>query len=209
MAILIFRNLNGAYTQVIAFIDHLSLQEAVVPMLARLFSSLRLLRRSLLLVAVVSFIIAARAFAAEPASGARLSIQSIDLDAPIVSIYLNESIGTWDTSQLGDLIGHFQYTPWVTERGNVVLGGHSTDTEGAPSVFYNLEEVAIGDRVTVQEGSASFAYVVTGIRYVEISDLTVLYPTRQDTITLITCAGFNTETEVYEQRLVVTARRAD
>jgi LPXTG-site transpeptidase (sortase) family protein len=178
-------------------------------MLSRLFSSLRLLRRSLLLVAVISFIIASRVLAAEPASGARLSIPSIDLDAPIVAIHLNETIGTWDTSQLGDLIGHFQYTPWVTERGNVVLGGHSTDSEGAPSIFYALEDVAIGDFVSVQEGSSTFEYEITGIRYVEISDLTVLYPTRQDTITLITCAGFNTETEVYEQRLVVTARRAD
>jgi LPXTG-site transpeptidase (sortase) family protein len=176
--------------------------------LSHLFSYLRLLRwhRSLLVAAVMSLLVASRAFAAEPAPGALLTIPALDLSAAVVTIPLDASIGTWNTASLGFDVGHFEYTPWVGEGGNIVLGGHHTLADGTPSVFYNLADISRGDTIEVMQGGVTEVYEVTRIRDVAISDLSVL-TTGSDTITLMTCAGYNDDTGNYDRRLVVIATR--
>jgi len=41
--------------------------------------------------------------------------------------------------------------------------------------------------------------------YVEPTDVWVAYPTDDDRLTLITCAGWSDETEEYTERIVVVA----
>ncbi|MCA9904123.1 MAG: class F sortase [Anaerolineae bacterium] len=142
-------------------------------------------------------------------AGATITIPALNVSTSVVNIPLDPAIGTWNTNSLGGNIGHFEYTPWLGESGNIVLGGHSTDDAGAPSIFYHLEDITVGDAVTISNGSVVQEYVVTGTRFVAISDVSVLYPTGRDIVTLITCAGYNGETGVYDQRLVVTARRVN
>jgi LPXTG-site transpeptidase (sortase) family protein len=141
------------------------------------------------------------------AGGATLAIPSINLTASIINAPLDPTIGTWATGHLGSSVGHFEHTPWLGEHGNMVLGGHATNTEGAPSIFYALDQIQVGDSITVSQGGAVQEYVVTGLRLVGLNDLRVLNSTRRDTLTLMTCAGFNGATGTYDLRLVVTARR--
>jgi LPXTG-site transpeptidase (sortase) family protein len=176
-----------------------------------LSSFTRLTRVIALLMAVVAFMALAPsvALADDPLAGgsATLSIPSLGLTAAIVHAPLDASLGTWATGHLGSSVGHFEYTPWLGQRGNIVLGGHATHPDGSPSIFYGLDGVQVGDRVVVTWGSISAEYEVSGLRFAAIGDLSPLSPTRRDTLTLLTCAGFNGETGVYESRLVVTARR--
>lgn len=184
-----------------------------VHIMQTLSSSFVRFMRCIIILALVTFSLALpfAAFADGDAAlaGATITIPALNLSTSVVSIPLDPAIGTWNTNSLGGNIGHFEYTPWLGETGNIVLGGHSTDDEGAPSIFYHLEDIEVGDAVTISNGSVVQEYVVTGKRFVAISDVSVLYPTRNDIVTLITCAGYNGETGVYEQRLVVTARRVD
>jgi LPXTG-site transpeptidase (sortase) family protein len=143
-----------------------------------------------------------------PGGGTTLVIPALSLTAPIIPLPLDRSIGTWNTSQLGSSVGHFEHTPWLGENGNVVLGGHATGDDGSPSIFYGLNTLRIGDIITVNEQGAVVSYVVRRIRTVAVTDLSVLYSTGRETLTLITCSGFNDETRTFEQRLVVIAERA-
>jgi LPXTG-site transpeptidase (sortase) family protein len=176
-------------------------------MLKRTLSSLPLLRlhRSLLAAVILSLLVVSRSYAAEPAPGALLTIPALNLSASVVTIPLDASIGTWNTTNLTTSVGHFEYTPWLGEQGNIVIGGHHTLADGTPSVFFELDDVAAGDRIQLSQGDSLLEYEVTRVRSVAISDLSVLYPGSSDVLTLITCAGFNGETGIYERRLVVTA----
>lgn len=177
-------------------------------MFKNLFSSLRTLRlhRSLLAAAVFAFVLVGGRVSAN-GDGASITIPSLDLSAPIVNLPLDSSIGTWNTSQLGDAVGHFEHTPWLGENGNIVLGGHATDDDGSPSVFYALPAVSVGDLITIQVGDQDVNYIVRRIRSVAVNDLSVLYPSGGETLTLLTCSGFNADTRTYERRLAIVADR--
>jgi sortase A len=71
------------------------------------------------------------------------------------------------------------------ERGNLVLAGHRT------SWFRPLQNVVQGDEIDLQwAGPHSQSYVVDDVRIVDPEDLTILAPTTEDALTLITCYPF-------------------
>lgn len=175
-------------------------------MVKHLLSSLRTLRlhRSLLAAAFLAVaLVAGRASAND--DGIALVIPALNVNAPVVNLPLDNSIGTWNTTQLGSNVGHFEYTPWFGENGNVVLGGHATDEEGTPSVFYRLSDLSVGDLVSVRVGDQTVNYAVTRIRSVAVNDLSVLYSSGGETLTLLTCFGYNDETRTYNRRLAIIA----
>jgi sortase A len=76
------------------------------------------------------------------------------------------------------------------ESGNLVVAGHRT------SWFQRLEAIARGDRVEVEwfdpqsHGLRQRTYVVAVIRVVNPRDVTLLAPTSEDALTLVTCYPF-------------------
>jgi sortase A len=74
--------------------------------------------------------------------------------------------------------------------GNVVLAGHRT------SWFRHLEAIAQGDTIHIEwfdvrrGGLYQRTYTVNMIRVVEPDDVTLLAPTSQDALTLVTCYPF-------------------
>ena len=80
--------------------------------------------------------------------------------------------------------GHLEKTALPGEIGNAVIAGHRD------SFFRPLRDVRIGDDVTVETPRARFHYRVTSTRVVDPHDVSVLRPTQQATLTLITCYPF-------------------
>jgi sortase A len=80
--------------------------------------------------------------------------------------------------------GHLENTALPGEAGNAVIAGHRD------SFFRPLRDVRIGDDVTVNTGRARFHYRVTSFRVVHPYDISVIGPTKQPTLTLITCYPF-------------------
>jgi LPXTG-site transpeptidase (sortase) family protein len=103
----------------------------------------------------------------------RLSIPKINLDAVIVE-------GTSHKALLRGP-GHIKGTPSPGEVGNAVISAHR-DT-----FFRHIYELNKGDIVTVQRNGQTFDYQVTGKEIVEPTDLSVLDPSRDARLTLITC----------------------
>lgn len=105
-----------------------------------------------------------------------LSIPKIGLDDAIV-----EGVGE---AQLQQGPGHYPGTPLPGQAGNASIAGHRT-TYAAP--FYNLNELQTGDPIYVQTAQGTFTYAVTDSFAVLPTNVSVLDPTPQPTLTLTTC----------------------
>jgi sortase A len=80
--------------------------------------------------------------------------------------------------------GHYPLTPMPGQLGNAAIAGHRT-TYGAP--FYRLDELAKGDDISIRTAAGTYHYSVTGQLIVPPSDVSVLDPTPDATLTLTTC----------------------
>ena len=124
----------------------------------------------------------------------RLSIPSIDMDAIVVEGTTNR--------QLAIAPGHMTDTPAPGENGNSVITAHR-DT-----FFRHIYELNKGDEIVVRRGGKSFQYVVDRKYVVKPSDVSVLRPTTDARLTLITCYPTYYVGPAPE-RLVVTAKLAN
>lgn len=96
-------------------------------------------------------------------------------------------------------MGHFEGTALPGEKGNCSIAGHRSYTY---SEFFNrLDELAIGDEITIKTPKGSFKYVVYDKFVVEPSRVEVLDATEDATLTLVTC----TPVRIATHRLIVKA----
>jgi LPXTG-site transpeptidase (sortase) family protein len=147
----------------------------------------------------------------EPATGyaVRLAVPSINLDTEVVQggiVRDQRGNSIWQT--LPFVAVHYgDLTSLIGAQGNAVISGHVvTIDEG--NVFRNLYEVAIGDQVQVwDQRDREYDYHVVGIKLVPPSDISVMAPTPDQTLTLITCGGtFDRLRREFSARLIVTAK---
>jgi sortase A len=103
----------------------------------------------------------------------RLSIPRISLDAMVVEGATNQ--------QLTEGPGHLTETAFPGDAGNAVITGHR-DT-----FFRRIFELDQGDEINVQRNGRVFRYQVTGKKIVKPDDVSVLNPTSDAQLTLITC----------------------
>ena len=95
--------------------------------------------------------------------------------------------------------GHYVNSVLPGVRDNSVIAGHRE------TVFKSLGKLKIGHHVIATTSAGTFTYKVTGTRIVDDEDRTVIVPTTDATLTLITCYPF----EAYgpkPQRYIVSAK---
>jgi sortase A len=115
---------------------------------------------------------------------ARIGIPKIGVDQ-----YVVEGV---DVDDLRKGPGHYPGTQLPGHEGNTAIAGHRT-TYGAP--FGNLDQVAVGNEITLVTVQGKFVYRVTEQRVVDPSEVSVLDPSPDPahpghnlaTITLTTC----------------------
>jgi sortase A len=134
-----------------------------------------------------------------------LLIPSLGVYAPVIEVYLDGQ--SWDVSNLGMNVGHLQGTAWVDLPGNIVLSAHVEMADGRRGIFAALREMQAGELVILQHGTEERRYSVGEPFTVEPTDLSVLYPTTEEQLTLITCDAYDFLQDTYEQRVVVVAER--
>jgi LPXTG-site transpeptidase (sortase) family protein len=136
-----------------------------------------------------------------------LTIPKINVHTPIV--YEPSLAEAQIQKALENGVIHYGNTPKPGQAGNSVIFGHSSNDWWEPGnykfVFVLLDKLVAGDRFSVDYQSKRYTYEVTGARVVEPTDFTVLNPTPEPTITLITCSPPGTSWK----RLVITARQID
>jgi len=103
----------------------------------------------------------------------RVSIPKINLDAIVVE-------GA-TPKQLAVGPAHITETAFPGQTGNAVITGHR-DT-----FFRHIYELQKGDTILVRRNNEVFKYEVTGKKIVKPEDVSVLKPTTDPQLTLITC----------------------
>ena len=129
-----------------------------------------------------------------PQAATRIVIPAINVDSPVVE-------GD-DWEQLKKGVGHHINSANPGERGNSVLSGHN-DVFG--EVFRYLEDLELEDEIIVYTGVQPYRYVVKAKRIVEPTDVSVMYPTTEPVLTLITCHPYLIDTH----RMVVVAELSE
>jgi sortase A len=81
-------------------------------------------------------------------------------------------------------VGHLPETPLPGEPGNVALAGHRD------GFFRPLRNIQLGDAISLDTLDGEFVYRVESTEVVLPSDVQVLQPSRENTLTLVTCYPF-------------------
>ncbi len=126
-----------------------------------------------------------------PEQAIRIQIPSIQVDAPVV-----QGDG-WDQLKKG--VGQYIGSANPGQTGNVVLSGHN-DVYG--EVFKRLDELEPGNTIIIFTINRQYVYVVSGSQIVEPTQVEVMAPTSDPTLTLISCYPYLID----NKRIVVFAK---
>ena len=105
-----------------------------------------------------------------------LEIPSLKLTVPIF-------VGTSEL-QLNRGVGWIEGTAMPGDEGNVGLAGHRD------GYFRGLKDLKVGDTIEVESIGRTLRYRVTQLKIVEPTDVSVLDPTDEPSVTLVTCYPF-------------------
>ncbi len=117
----------------------------------------------------------------------RVRVPALGIDAEVrpVGLAFREGKLQYDTPAVQ--AGQYAGTADPGSPGNTVIGGHVA-LRGGEGVFRALPDVKVGSLVEVHSGANLFRYRVTEVRIVAPDATEVMEPTRDATLTLITCS---------------------
>ncbi len=145
----------------------------------------------------------------ETGHAVRLAIAAINLDTRVAQggiVKDPRGNPAWQT--LPFVAVHYgDLTSLIGAPGNAVIAGHVvTLSEG--NVFRSLYKLEIDDRIDVwDEHDHAHAFHVVEVKLVPPDDVSVMAPTADETLTLITCGGtFDPVKREFSDRLIVTAK---
>lgn len=98
---------------------------------------------------------------------------------------------------------HYPLSVLPGQQGNFVVIGHRFDKiPPRTDTFYNLDKVAVGDRIKIKIDMEDYTYIVSETKIVEKTAVSVLKNSTDYRITIITCHPLWTS----DQRLVVVGK---
>jgi sortase A len=126
-----------------------------------------------------------------PEQAIRIQIPALNVDAPVV-----QGDG-WEQLKKG--VGQHIGSANPGQNGNIVLSAHD-DVYG--ELFRYLDKLVPGDRVVLYTQQRQYVYIITSTIIVEPTQVDVMAPTADPTVTLISCYPYL----VNKQRIVVFAK---
>lgn len=133
----------------------------------------------------------------------RITIPILGLDTVVKYIPFDGL--TWTISGLQQEVAWMGDTAWPGVGGNTALAGHVTLRNGANGPFRYLADLRYGDVIWVYTEQNLYEYLVQEQRVVEETDLSIVSPSEESLLTLITCTDWNATLRYYQRRLVVRA----
>jgi sortase A len=133
----------------------------------------------------------------------RIVIPAMNLDAVVKFVPFDGK--TWLIGGLRQEVAWMGDTSWPGLGGNTGLAGHVDLADGSDGPFWNLNQLKTGDEVILYAGDKVYKYKVRQKVEVDETDMSVVQPSTEPQITLITCTGWDAGLRVYLRRLVVFA----
>jgi LPXTG-site transpeptidase (sortase) family protein len=134
----------------------------------------------------------------------RLEIPVLGVDQPVVGVPQDSG---WDVSWLGSRIGYLEGTAFPSLPGNSVLAAHVYAADGLPGTFARLRELQYGDTLRLHAFGQTYVYAVRDVQdWVPATDTRLLTQHEERSwLTLVTCRGYNPQTDRYDWRTIVRA----
>ncbi|NJN19381.1 MAG: sortase [Oscillochloris sp.] len=126
----------------------------------------------------------------------RLVLPSINVDSAVKEVFVVD--GAWQVADYA--VGYHHGTALPGTIGNTVMAGHA-GLRGA--VFRDLGDLRPGDEAVIESAGWRYRYRIREMRSVWPTQVEVMAPTSNPTLTLITCTNWDT------QRLIVVADLVD
>ncbi len=96
-------------------------------------------------------------------------------------------------------------TSWPGLGGNTGLAGHVTVAGMGDGPFRHLDELPVGEVVLLYTEKNVYTYQVRENKVTDDGDMSVIQPTNNPQISLITCINWDNDLHTYLNRLVVIA----
>lgn len=142
----------------------------------------------------------------DPSAPPKIIINSLEVTAPID--FNQQSVDETNFQlSLRNGVVHYPFTAKPGEAGNVVIFGHSSGQVWAPGdykfIFSKLEHLTDEDIIFIEYQGTRYEYKVTDANIVPPTDVSVLRPTNDNTLTLITCYPVGSNAK----RLIISAKQ--
>lgn len=145
-------------------------------------------------------------FAADRSRDVTVSIPKLGVDTGVLGV--SGDYGIWDVSWLGNYAGWLQNSdfPGTLGDSNSVLTAHSYLFNGTPGPFVRIAELGYGDQIYLRAFGENYVYTVIDNKTTFDNDMSVLNKFGFPCLTLITCKGYDENSDSYLYRVVIRAR---
>ncbi len=133
----------------------------------------------------------------------RIEIPRLGIDLEIEKIPFDEKLKTWDISESTGKFYWLDGTSHPEYGGNTVLAAHYME-DGEAGPLFRVRDFKEGDEIYLYSDTVKYTYKVDRYQYVPDS-YTKYLENRPYSLTLATCSGFNWDTGIWEQRVLVFA----
>jgi sortase (surface protein transpeptidase) len=138
-----------------------------------------------------------------------VSVESIDVEAEVE--VLETVDGVMQAPTTAEVVSWYKETQRLGETGNIVMAGHLNYWGVPEGVFFELENVKVGDIITVTgDQGGVYEYEVVSVEELPIAEGPdeALAAGDVETLTMITCGGeWDADASEYQSRTVVKAER--
>ncbi len=146
----------------------------------------------------------------QPSIPQKVQIPSINVDTNIEEVG-NDKEGRMDVPKDADNTAWYKPGFLPGQTGNAVLAGHYDKKDGSPAVFWDLNKLQKGDKITVidDKGEKQTFSVIKLAKYPydNFPLKEVFGDSEKPMLNLITCQGtWNDKSNTYAERLVVYAQ---
>jgi LPXTG-site transpeptidase (sortase) family protein len=133
-----------------------------------------------------------------------LEVPKLGLKMPIVGVPLSGE--EWNVSWLGKNAGWLEGSAYPSWAGNSVLTGHVWNADNSAGPFRYLNTLWWGDRIIVHLAGQQYIYEVRAVKQVKPTDIDAMLKHEDlSWLTLVTCKGYDEETDSYRYRILVRA----
>ena len=135
-----------------------------------------------------------------------LEIDKLAVLVPVIENVNGASKKEYD-NKLKEGVAHLLGTALPGSKSNIFIFGHSSAWYETPyaKVFARLNELENNDEIIVYYKATKYTYRVSEKRVVQKTDLTVLAPTNEEILTLMTCWPLGTDLK----RLIVISKKVE
>ena len=133
----------------------------------------------------------------------RMEIQRLKLDIEVKKIPFSQKLGTWDITEETGAVYWLEGTSHPEYGGNTVIAAHYMEY-GEPGPLFRVRDLENGDEIYLYSGDKKYTYKVDRYQYIPYTYMEYI-KSRPYALTLFSCSGFDWNSGVWSQRVLVLA----